>query len=767
MIKNQYLENLSHGTNHDKIGKRHLPIDVNQMVDKLVLFTETYQKHTDIYQREIECMRIQYPTMLCEVDASDLFLGRVILPAIGFTPQARSNGLAYYFDNDLATRIMDDPDITKENIKRLSDLEIFWEKEETAYKTRQAYPERMQELLPSDNWNGESGIAFPLYRMSGTHLHYDKLLQLGLSGLHQEINQCLKKTEDPNKIKFYKYSLKTLELFQEISEYTIQMIQSQIAEETSESFKSNLRDIADTLEAIKWDPPANLRQAIQLMFLWAIISGSFNYGRMDEYLGDFIKQDIESGFITEDEALNYLMSLFRLISSRDHIFDSRVIVGGKGRRNESNADKIAMLAMEATRQVHLSTPQMTLRFYEGQNLDIYQKALDVLGEGNTFPMLYNDDVNIPAVMDAFEVPYETAIHYVPFGCGEYVLHHQSVGTPSGVINLLSSLLITLHKGIEPVRNLRFGLKENEIGSFNTFDDLYQTYQKQVEIHVDQLAHQEAIEYQVAGETAPFLFLSLLFDNCSEKGKPVFQGGVKHLGGTLETYGNTNTADSLLAIKKLVFEDKMMTLDHMIEILDANFKGYHKEHNLMLNIPKYGNDHPEADAMRVEVDRHVCQVTKDSAKKYGLDSYLVVNINNNANTIIGRHTAASPDGRKANTFMANANNPTGGMDKSGITSMLNSLVKPDCHLHAGATQNMKFSKDMFSTYRPQLEALLATYYENGGAQVMITVVSKDDLQNAIKQPEKYQNLIVRVGGFSARFIDLEKDVQQEILSRTLY
>jgi pyruvate-formate lyase len=135
--------------------------------------------------------------------------------------------------------------------------------------------------------------------------------------------------------------------------------------------------------------------------------------------------------------------------------------------------------------------------------------------------------------------------------------------------------------------------------------------------------------------------------------------------------------------------------------------------------------------------------------------------------MGLQTAATPDGRKAFTYMANANSPTGGADKNGVTAFLNSIVKPDTKIHAGAVQNMKFSKEMFTTYRDKTEALLYTYFEKGGAQCMINCVGRDDLENAMKYPEKYASLIVRVGGFSARFVELSKDVQLEILSRTIY
>ena len=266
---------------------------------------------------------------------------------------------------------------------------------------------------------------------------------------------------------------------------------------------------------------------------------------------------------------------------------------------------------------------------------------------------------------------------------------------------------------------------------------------------------------------PFLFLSILSDDCLERGQGIFGGGIKYLGGTLETYGNTNTADSLVSIKKLVYEDKRFDLSEISKMINSNFEGFESERQSLLKTPKYGNDNEYADQVANEVHEHVCNYTRDQREKTSLHNYLVVIINNNANTVLGRTTMASADGRLAFTPMANANAATGGADKNGITALLNSLIKLNPSLHAGAVQNLKLSKNLFQNHKDQLLALLKGYFQSGGTQLMLTVLSKGDLLSARKNPELYPNLLVRVGGYSARFIELESDIQDEIISRTLY
>lgn len=741
--------------------------DANEWVNYFSEYTSTYKKNSNnIYCRELECLKLQIPRQACKILTEDLLAGRVELLPIGFTPQSDSGSLAYYIHSEKIQRLLNDPTLSAENRKMLTQLKDFWEKEDTKVKIRNAYPEEMKSALPSDNWNGESGIAFPLYRMSGVYLDIKKLVKLGLPGLKK---LALQKSKTANN--------KSKELFLAMAEMadTISALCIQFAEMAAEDARQTddlkrrveLMDLEERLRKIAVHKPDTFKEALQLAFLYTQFSGTFNYGRYDDVFGEFYVRDLEEGILTEKEAIQYIESLFQIIDDRGNVFDSRVFVGGRGRDNEAAADKLALVLMQAHHNLKNVTPQFSLRFYDGQNPALWEKALDMIGDGCTFPILYNDDINIPAVQHAFQLPYDEAQHYMPFGCGEYVINHASVGTPSGVINLLQGLLVTLNNGINPSTGKKMGVPGLENAKYNSFDDLWKAYQKQVEYHVDQLAKQEELEYKIAGETAPFLLFSLLFDDCMEREKSIFAGGARHTGGTLETYGNTNTADSFTAIKKLVFDDRRFSLDEMKTMLMKNFEGFEKERKWLLESPKFGNDNDIADDMLVKVDHHVFNVTRNQRNKTGLHSYLVVNINNNANTVMGRYTAASPDGRKEFTYMANANAPTGGMDQNGITAMLNSMVKPDPKLHAGMVQNLKFSKSLFKKQRPVADAVLKTYFEKGGTQCMINVLGREDLEKALVEPEKYANLIVRVGGYSAKFVDLPKDIQQEILSRTLY
>ena len=488
---------------------------------------------------------------------------------------------------------------------------------------------------------------------------------------------------------------------------------------------------------------------------------------MDDYLGDFLQRDLDAGRITRQGALDLLCSLWRLIDARKTVFHGRVIIGGRGRHNEVAADAFALLAIEASGIVAEAEPQLSLRFYAGQNPLLMEKALDVIGQGRTYPMLYNDDVNIPSVQKAFRVSREEAEHYVFFGCGEYVLNKRSIGSPNGIINLLKALEITLFNGFDIRDNKEMGARLGGLTDHPTFESFFGAYKEQLRRYIRVLAVQQQMEYDLCAREGAFLYISMLMEDCLGRGKALCDGGVTYLGGTLETYGNINTTNSLFAIKDVVYDRKLIAPQTLLDALRANFQGYERERQLLLGAHKYGNDQEDVDALAADFHTFVCNTVRDMQSVTNLHSYLVVIINNEANTILGRFTAASADGRKAFEPMANANNPVGGTDVNGVTAMLNSLVKLRTDIHAGAVQNMAFSRDFFRKHRPQLEAVLAAYFRNGGQQAMINVLGKGELLDAMAHPEAHQSLMVRVGGFSARFVTLSPDVQREIASRTLY
>ena len=735
----------------------------------LLEFTNIHKKHyeKDPYLCEAKALSLQFKYSLSAPRKQDVFAGRAIDLALGFSPQVYSDrgGFGYYCDEKKLNNQLETLDFNKQEISKIEKIKSYWRSYDSVDLTRRSYPEWLAKVLPSDNWTSEPGIAFPLYRMAGAQLNFKLLIDQGIPGLKKMIRSKGNNNKPNNS--FYEALLIMLEGFSSACQHYAEKCERSLALEKDLSMKSRLAAIADSLNHIANGKPETLHQGIQLVFLYTLFSGVQNYGRMDDYLGELLERDIDKGYLDEDDAIKYLVGLFNLMDARKTIYDGRLILGGKGRKSERHSDKFALIALEASKRSGTVLPQVTLRTNKGQNPALWKKAMDILATGWVYPMLYNDDINIPSVQKAFKVDSKTAEQYVPYGCGEYVLYHMSFGTPSSVLNTTKALELLLNKGRDHITSRDYGIEVSGDDQYNDFESFFDAYKSLLKLYIKALAYQEKIEYDIAAQAGPFLTLSLLYDDCVNRGKGIFEGGIRYLGGTLETYGNTNTADSLYAIKKLVFDQKIYDLDQLNKVLLMNYEGFESVHSEIMNLPKYGNDHSEVDRLYQDLHDFICTETRNMADVVGLDNYLVVIINNDANTDLGKLTLASADGRKSFESLNNGHAAYHGNDKSGITALLNTLSKPRSDIHAGAVQNLKFSKSIFRDHRFELESLLRGYFNNGGTQAMLTVIDKNDLINAVREPHKYSNLFVRVGGFSARFIDLRPEVQQEIISRTLY
>jgi pyruvate-formate lyase len=342
-----------------------------------------------------------------------------------------------------------------------------------------------------------------------------------------------------------------------------------------------------------------------------------------------------------------------------------------------------------------------------------------------------------------------------------------VGSPDAALNVLKALDVTLHNGVDSFSGKRMGLALGPFESFATFDVFRYAFARQLEHQVGLLADAQSTIYRTTGAYAAFPALSLLYDDCIATAKPILGGGVRYLGGTIETFGNNSAADALSAIKTVVYDNKEVTHARLLEMIANDFEGFENERRKLISLPKFGNDMDQADDQVVWINRILYSAAKLQTECTLLDTFLVVNINNGDSVLHGKKTAASADGRKAGEPLSNGNQPSAGNDLNGITALLNSMAKVPAEIHAGMTHNMKLSRRMLVENGEQTKALVRGYFNNGGTQLMITTVEKGELMEAIRQPEKYRHIFVRVGGYSERFVDLPRDIQREVMERTLY
>ncbi|MGD9940501.1 MAG: pyruvate formate lyase family protein [Clostridia bacterium] len=737
-----------------------------------IAFTSAYRAALDAYSHpahiEAACLRAQFPAILHPIQDEDLIAGRMQMGVVGFGIQHQTGGFGFYMNEDKVVAELEFKAGTARYREDLHDLLTFWKGRTTNAIVLRNIPKEIRGAVESDQWRTQPLPASPILRMAGAYVDFDKLVRIGLVGLKAEVAARLTLArKDGGDIDLFESMLDVLNLLGEVAAWYADSARELAAAAATPERSAQLMGMALALDAIQLAPPASLLEALQLSWLYSLMAPLIEFGRLDEWAGDLYVKDIDSGRLTEEEAVALLCSYFRLIDHLDCETDGRVIVGGYGRRNTVNADRFCLPAIEACKRVKEVLPQFTLRFNAETPQVVWDAALACIEAGRTYPLLYNDDVLVPGMMKAFGVDRKRAETYVPLGCGEIEFDHYSFGSPNGSMNTLKILELAIRGGYEPMTDQHKGPATKPLAECASYDEFLAEYKKHLEFYIAAQAVFERYEYDITGRMHPFMMVTMLYDECLKRGKSLLAGGCAHLGGTLEMYGNVNAANALAAIRKLVFDERRLTATELIEALDRNFVGRPAIFKMLREAPKYGNDDDYVDSIFVSLHDYLSGKISEQAPKAGLDSYLGVTINNAQNTTLGRWVGATPDGRKAGMPMANANNPAPGTDVNGLTCMLNSILKPRHDNHAGMVSNIRFTRELVNSAQEKVHGLIRHYFDRGAAHAMITVVGADELRAAMADPAAHRDLIVRVGGFSARFVDLKKDVQQEIFDRVSY
>lgn len=731
-------------------------------------FTETYRKHErdHIALREAVCLRAVYPGILEEdVDEHCVVAGRRADELVGFRYCSIIDKCGYFCRVNVIEKELENERNPTSYSNKLADVLNFWKGRTTIDQTNAIY-QSMAQARPSGA--NSMGLLWDAGgRTSGTTLDFDKLLTLGIPGLMQEIEFAKQAAEGTgNETQIFEAMHMCLDMLVDVCQFYAGVCSRKADALVDKSVSQKYVDMKDTLQKITHSRPETFVEALQLFWLYALLSGVENFGRMDMYFGDFLAADITNGRLTTEQAVELLTTFWKQIEQNFETYTGVITLGGCARRNEISADRFALVAMEATLRHKGLLPQLALRLYDGQNPELLNKALDLIGAGCVYPMLYNDSKLISTISMGYHAELRDAEQYVPCDCGEYCLEHRTVSFPDSNIYMANALEVTLYNGIEPLTGKEAGIKTGDFTTMKSFEDLFDAYKKQVETAVEAALEKEHAFYEEAEQNLVFLFVSMLQDDCIKNGKGLMCGS-RYKGMLMECYGNITTSDSLSAIKKLVYDDKTISPVQLLKMLDSNFIGYEKEHKRLIDAPKYGNDESQADDMAQSVHKHLCETLPKFAKQYQLDYCLPDLVNASGHVSLGKNTGSTPDGRPAGKPLTNSNNPSVGSDTHGLTALLNSLVKLDSDHISAQVQYIKLSRDWFRGKKGLLKGLLDAFFQNGGRQLMITVVNRDELENAMREPEKHKNLIVRVGGFCARFVELEKDIQMEILSRTTH
>jgi len=606
---------------------------------------------------------------------------------------------------------------------------------------------------------------------------YERVLTLGFAEMERQLKQQIEETRAENRDYFEAMLITTRAAQIYIGRYE-QAATRMKKQTSSQEERDALSRIGQACAGIKSQPAQNFFEAVQLVWLlhemltYENQSGSMSLGRLDQILYPYYINDIESGAITHEQAGEWIDALWLKFAAITEGYQN-VTLGGCDKQGNATYNELTLLCMRASRRLRQDQPLLSLRCRADMPEVYWDEAQDLIESGGGFPALFNDDIVISAKED-LGVTTDDARNYGIVGCVEpSVPGKEYSNTEELRINWAKILDLMMNGGACPMTGITMEMaEEKSLDNINDFETFYNWYKRELVFSIDRCIQATNMLDSSYCVYFPSPLLSATMEGCSIKGEDVSARGPVYCFSTMNSGGMANAVDSLSAIRQIVFEEKLVNLGELAEVLKANFSGK-KGEKLMAyarnKCSKYGNDIEKVDTLMQDVTDLFCKTAAGYENKRGgtfqVGLYTVFD-----HAVMGKNTGALPEGRKRGVSLANAISPSQGMDIFGPTAAINSALSFS-HRQAGngLVLDLKFSPSFFQKQNSRLivRALLQSYFDRGGMEAQINVVDRQTLLDAQKNPEEHRNLLVRVSGFSAYFVLLDPVLQDEIIMRTEY
>lgn len=560
------------------------------------------------------------------------------------------------------------------------------------------------------------------------------------------------------------------------------------AAENDPKRKAELENIAKVCARVPYETPRTMQEAIQAVWFTQIMlyteenTAAYTIDRVDQYLYPFYKADLEAGRITEKEGQELLECLWikmaeiiYAISEASSVYYSGyqpfhgLTVGGVKENGETAVNDISYMALQATMDTRMHIPTINVRVSDNTPEKFMMKICDLVEVGTGQPAIYFDNVAME-MLKRNGVEDEDLWNWCVAGCVEpQIPGKTSLWAEGGRYSYATAVEWALYDGYSKILGRQIGLKTGDPRNFKTYEEFEEAVSRQLAFMIRMACLNCQLIERAHKLRLPKPFRSLCVDGCIESGRDIIDGGVKYnIGPGLESTGVADLADSMAAVKKFVYDEKEFDMATLIDMLDADFEGHEDFRQKLINdAPKYGNDDDYVDSIAhkfVELSCDYCeQYTGMNGSKFMNGVVPVI-----ANLPHGLTTWALPSGRKATVPLADGISPYVGYDKHGPSSVIKSVCKVD-HVKngIGTLLNIKLSPSLIRSEadKKNLIALLKAEGQMGGYHVQFNVVSTETLREAQKNPENYTDLLVRIAGYSAYFVELRKDAQESIIART--
>ncbi len=641
------------------------------------------------------------------------------------------------------------------------------------------------------------GLGIIIDLMSRHHIGhcsfgYEKVLNKGFLGIKQDAEERLKRInendpEDMKKKPFLKGVIIAMEAAGSIGKRFAEQAMEMATKEDDPARKKELLLIADTCERVPANPARTFREALQSVWFTQIMNWwetplilAVSPGKVDQYLYPFYKQDMQEGKLSKEEAqelidcwlMRFAQGVAPFVSHSGAAF--HLDVGGLKADGSDATNELSFMFIEGMMHTRMIEPNMGVLIHSKTPDDFLIKACQLCSLGLGHPMFLNNDVFVENMLSRGTlggppVPIELARTSGAIGCNEpHVTNYESEFNVGAVFQMPTALELALFNGESQTFKTKMGLETGDAREFKNFEDLKNAFQKQLTHIIEHCAITiRAFEIAMA-DVYPTVYQSALIEDCIEKGMSREEGGARfNFGPAVATLGATDVGNSLAAIKRLVFEEKQIDMGQLLEMLKNNFKDQEVMRQRLLNAPKFGNDDDFVDQ---EVAWIMDTFSKEVIKHKNTRGGYVLPYQNPLSGYVGmgRLMGALPSGRKAGEPLSDGISPTCGSDVNGPTAVLNSSGKIDnASIFLGETLNMRLNADVFGTQEGvhRMAALLRTFVDLKIHHIQFNLVSSDTLRAAQENPEEYQDLMVRVAGYVAYFVNLSKGLQDSIIQRT--
>jgi len=621
--------------------------------------------------------------------------------------------------------------------------------------------------------------------------NYAKVMRVGMRGLAEEYTALLNNDLTPKHREFIEALIHSCETARDVA-YRYSLKAKELANsELNPERKEELLKIAEICGRVPWEAPSTFHEALQSLWLVHMLvmaaesypGAGLSHGRWDQYMYPFYRKDIQEGRLTREEAKellqcywikhNYVYDYQGRLGINQGInssFGQLITLSGCGPNGEDLTNDLTWLTLEVIEEMNLLEPKPNIRLHKNTPQDFLIRVAEIVSKAQGSPFLMNFDEHSIEGLVWQGVPREDAWDYGIVGCLENTMQGNDRSDTVDVnINLAKAVELALNDGRDVSSGFQFGSKTGDPLAFKTFDDFMNAIKTQLKSLVELLVNVGNMADTLRAKYQLVPYLSSLMDDCAVNGRDVNEGGTTWNFNTMEGMGIATLADSVAAVKKMVFDEQRVTMGELITAIEANYEGYEELRQLLRSkAPKFGNDDDYVDEIARELSVFWAEEAFKHENPFTGRKYRAGYLSWNYFIPLAPLTAATPDGRRRGEFLSNGVGAVQGMDSHGPTASIQSVGKLNLEtIPNGASHTITISPSMVQTpeHIEKLAALLRAYNEVGGTALQINVIDAKTLRDAQRNPDAYSNLMVRVTGYNAFFTQVGRELQEEIITRT--